>query len=192
MRSFAALVVLVLAGSAAACDPTVVDSAADDGRFSRSGGSQQTLNVQLAALRRATAPFHNFEKATQQFGYGTQVTTCWYHSGLGGQGYHYGRLDRIMDPTVKLLEPELLMYEPLPGGGYRLVGVEYIVPIDAWPGSAPPVLLGQEFHRNEGLGIYALHVWVWPVNPSGMFADWNPNVSCEHAAESVDRAGAAH
>jgi hypothetical protein len=25
---------------------------------------------------------------------------------------------------------------------------------------------------------YDLHVWVWDHNPSGMFTQWNPTVSC--------------
>jgi len=28
------------------------------------------------------------------------------------------------------------------------------------------------------LGIWYLHVWHWEPNPSGVFADWNPNVKC--------------
>jgi hypothetical protein len=27
--------------------------------------------------------------------------------------------------------------------------------------------------------FYEMHVWVWKTNPNGVFADWNPNVSCE-------------
>jgi hypothetical protein len=25
---------------------------------------------------------------------------------------------------------------------------------------------------------YDLHAWVWQANPAGMFAAWNPTVSC--------------
>jgi hypothetical protein len=42
------------------------------------------------------------------------------------------------------------------------------------------------FFRNDAAGLYLLHVWLWRSNPSGLFADWNPNVSCRHAAESQD------
>jgi hypothetical protein len=28
------------------------------------------------------------------------------------------------------------------------------------------------------LGIWYLHVWIWEPNPSGLFADWNPSVTC--------------
>jgi hypothetical protein len=143
------------------------------------------LDQSLAALRRATAPFHNFELADQA-GYGAQITPCWYHRELGAMGYHYGN-PGLIDGTVSLLEPEILMYEPGPAGHRRLVGMEYIVPIAAWEGATPPSLMGQEFHRNDALGIFALHVWLWRMNPRGLFADWNPTVSCEHAAESEDR-----
>ena len=30
--------------------------------------------------------------------------------------------------------------------------------------------------------MVALHVWLWKDNPSGLYADWNPAVSCQHAA----------
>ena len=74
-------------------------------------------------------------------------------------------------------------------GRARLVGVEYIVPVEAWhptEGDPPvPVLEGQVFHFNEspnrfGLpAFYELHVWAWRDNPNGTFADWNPRVSCD-------------
>jgi hypothetical protein len=28
------------------------------------------------------------------------------------------------------------------------------------------------------VGFYTLHVWIWRHNPSGMRADWNPEVIC--------------
>ena len=29
--------------------------------------------------------------------------------------------------------------------------------------------------------FYELHAWVWKDNPAGTFADYNPDVTCEHA-----------
>jgi hypothetical protein len=29
-----------------------------------------------------------------------------------------------------------------------------------------------------GPGFYILHAWIWQTNPSGMFAHWNPEVTC--------------
>ena len=28
------------------------------------------------------------------------------------------------------------------------------------------------------VGFWLQHAWVWKHNPAGMFADWNPEVSC--------------
>jgi hypothetical protein len=139
------------------------------------------INQQLAALRRLTAPFHNFNKALAA-GYTVQITSCLELPPLGGMGFHYGDPDFI-DGTVNLLEPELLLYEPQANGRLRLVAVEYIVPFAFVPPTAePPTLLGQEFHLNFEFGLWGLHVWLWRHNPSGIFADWNPKVSCENAS----------
>jgi hypothetical protein len=134
------------------------------------------MNQELAALRRATAPFHNFDKAAAA-GYGVQLTPCDEQLPDGAQGYHYGN-PALIDGTASLLEPEILQYEPQAGGHLRLVGIEYIVPLTE---PQPPPLLGQQFHANQAAGLWALHVWAWRHNPSGMFADWNPKVSCKHA-----------
>lgn len=136
------------------------------------------VSADLAALRRLTAPFHNFEKA-KQAGWSAQITSC-LDSQLGAQGFHYGNPANI-DAEANLLEPELLLYEPQKNGRLRLVGVEYIVPLEAWTSADPPTLFGQEFHVNQTFGVWALHVWLWRYNPSGLYADWNPLVSCEAA-----------
>jgi hypothetical protein len=170
----------------AGCDSQAPDALLQEGDLleasSRQDGTAAAIQRDLAALRRATASFHHLEKADAA-GYGTEITPCWQHLTLGAQGYHFGNPE-LIDGTVSLLEPELLMYEPQPGGHMRLVGLEYVVPIDAWEGEDPPTLLGQEFHPHSFLPIYKLHVWLWRANPAGMFADWNPRVSCDFAAEA--------
>jgi hypothetical protein len=139
------------------------------------------LNKHLAELRRATAQFHDYDSAVGA-GYTARITSCWESRSLGAMGYHQAD-PSLIDGTVELLRPEALMYEPGPGGEMRLVGMEYIVPIDAWQGGSEPRLLGESFHRHSVLPIYKLHVWLWRVNPRGTFADWNPKVSCQFAAE---------
>jgi hypothetical protein len=75
--------------------------------------------------------------------------------------------------------------------------VEYVVLAEAWDASheTPPSLTGQVFqyvgapNRYRSPAFYELHVWAWKQNPNGMFADWNPKVSCEQytdAAESTE------
>lgn len=134
------------------------------------------FNKQLAELRRATARFHRLD-AAMAAGWDTQITPCLDNPPLGAQGIHYGN-PSIIDGVVNLTEPELLLYEPHPNG-HRLIGVEYIVPFAFVPATdPPPSLLGQDFHPNMDAGLWAFHVWVWRHNPSGIFADWNPKVSC--------------
>jgi hypothetical protein len=181
-RAVLALASLVGLGLSA-CDsapdplaPAAMDVASAKVSAKSAGAS---INQQLAALRRLTAPFHNFEKA-EAAGWGTELTPCLEIS-LGAQGFHYANLGYI-DGEVDLLKPELLQYEPQADGKLRLVGVEYIVPLSAWTSAEPPTLLGQEFHVNPVFQVWALHVWLWRANPSGMFADWNPKVSCAGAS----------
>ena len=133
----------------------------------------------LAALRWVTAPFHNFATAGAA-GWSARITAC-MASPAGGMGFHYGNV-ALIDGVARVEEPELLLYEPELNGQLRLVAVEYIIPYTARSRSAtPPVLFGREFKQNDAFQLWALHAWVWKHNPSGLFADWNPQVTCEHA-----------
>jgi hypothetical protein len=150
--------------------------------FAASGNQSE-----LAELRQVTVQFHDFDQAVAA-GYEVEVTPCWTHRSHGAMGYHYGKGDLLRDGKVSLMEPELLMYEPQAGGQKKLVGMEYLVFIEDWEkmhgkGAEPPSLLGQKFKPHSILPVYKLHIWLWENNPSedGIFADWNPNVSCVHA-----------
>lgn len=134
----------------------------------------------LAGLRQATAPFHRIAVA-EDAGWDARITTCMELPGTGGMGEHYGNVG-LIDGVPEEFAPELLVYEPVKNGGLRLVAVEYIVPFAAWTAAAPPSLHGVDFHRNEAFGLWVLHAWVWKHNPAGIFADWNPDVTCEFAA----------
>lgn len=139
------------------------------------GNPAPNIHSQIAHLRAATAPFRDFQTASDA-GYSTQITGC-FSGPDGGMGYHYGNV-ALIDGVVDALKPELLLYEPQQNGTLRFVAVEYIVPFDAWTGAEPPQLYGQTLERNEVFGIWALHVWSALHNPNGLFADWNPGVSC--------------
>ena len=145
-------------------------------------GGQATF----AAIRAATAAFHDLSTA-QAAGYGL-LPGCFEHAD-GGMGVHYVRGDLVGDGTIDPLTPEALVYEPLPNGNFRLVAVEYVVIKDAWNGAEPPSLFGQTFsfepapnEFNVPADFYELHVWLWQPNPSGMFYEWNPRVSCDNAS----------
>ena len=87
-------------------EPAVVRSANRDVRI--------TDETQLAELRKVTTRFHSIE-AAKQAGYSTQITPCWAHHSAGAMGYHYGKTS-LLDATVALLEPEVVIYEPQAGG----------------------------------------------------------------------------
>jgi hypothetical protein len=146
---------------------------------------------QIAQLRRLVARFHDFDAAVHA-GWATQITPCLEAPGLGAMGFHYGNLGYIQDGgVVDLLQPELLLYEPEKSGKLRFVGVEYIVPFADHPATAaPPTLLGQPFAQVPEFGVWGLHIYVGRENPSGIFAPWNPKVSCEHAG--LERAVGGH
>jgi hypothetical protein len=133
----------------------------------------------VARVRRATDALHDFVVA-RAAGYTDQYPAGCAQSPSGAQGFHY--LNRgLVDDKVELLRPELVMYEPQRDGSLQLIGVDYVVPFDAWTAPEPPSLLGVPFMRNEPLGVWALHIWAWRPNPSGMFAMWNPKASCAYA-----------
>lgn len=130
-------------------------------------------------VRDANARFRSIETAIYE-GWRAQSPEGCAVSPDGGQAFHFLN-PSLVDGRIDLLEPELFMYEPRPDGSLELVGADYIIPFDQWSGSEPPRLLGQPLARNEPLGVWAIHVWAWKANPSGLFAPWNPDVSCEHA-----------
>lgn len=162
------------------------------------GSSDPVVNRQLAAVRAATAKYHDPAVAIADGYLPTEVCVA---SPDGGMGMHYVNPSRVgkLDP----LRPDVLLYEPAPGG-LRLVGVEYLqFALVQLPGShdwtlwfdqnpppdgstfAPaPSLFGQRFngpmagHEPDMPWHYDLHVWLWKANPDGVFSTWNPNVHC--------------
>jgi hypothetical protein len=105
----------------------------------------------------------------------------------GAMGLHYVNMDLVMDPALDPRKPEIVIYEPLPNGGRRLIGADFLVLSEAWhAGNAgTPELGGQLLHLFEspnrfGLpAFYTLHVWAWKPNPTGAFVNWHSDVSCE-------------
>jgi hypothetical protein len=104
----------------------------------------------------------------------------------GAQGVHYAN-GALFEPSLAIDTPQLLMYEPLSDGSLRFVGVEYSVARAAWhdAGHAErPTLFDTTFGLDDTRldePRYRLHVWIAQFNPSGLFADWNPLVRCDHA-----------
>jgi len=158
-------------------------AAADKGVGSGEAGLSASVRSDLALLRRVTAPFHEFDQATEA-GWSAQITPCMTDpGGAGGMGLHYGNTS-LINGTARVDQPELLLYEPESNGRLRLVAVEYIIPYTFHSrDAAPPVLFDQKFIRNDVFQLWGLHAWVWKDNPSGIFANWNPTVNCAHTTQ---------
>ncbi len=126
----------------------------------------------------------------------------------GAMGIHYFRPDLLqitaVEPRVNGMgthtdfsQPGVLLYEPQEDGSMELVGVENVVFRDAWHEAGhtePPSFAGVPFDYMENDPAteldeahmfephYDLHVWLFRDNPNGMFAQFNPSVTCEHHA----------
>ena len=166
---------------------TAPAAAHDDGESKLSPRAQS----QIAQARRATASFHNIEAAFAA-GYGPapvvdlKGNACIEQPGQGAMGIHFVN-GSLLNVHLREQQPQALIYEPIADGSLRLVGAEYIVFKAAWDGAFPgktPTLFSQSFNlvpegNRYGLpAFYALHLWLWRPNASGMFADWNPAVKC--------------
>ena len=125
---------------------------------------------------------------------------------LGAMGIHFFRPDilGISGPPNPRVDgdgthtdfnmPGILIYEPQADGSLELVAVENLVFQKSWHAAGnqePPTFHGvaydnmkddpstkiDEAHMFEP--HYDRHVWLYRENPNGMFAQFNPNVSCK-------------
>ncbi len=145
--------------------------------------SSGPLPPELQAVRAAVARFHSVDQALAA-GY-VPASPC-EASPAGTMGIHYLN-PALLGPGLDPLNPEVLLYLPTADGALKLVGVEYFQ-ADADQNLATsndrPSLFGQGFDgpmpgHNPQMPIhYDLHVWVVEANPSGVFAQWNPAISC--------------
>jgi hypothetical protein len=154
---------------------------AQDERHTSHGMTSEPL---VEAVRAATVRFRDVHDAIAA-GY-AQNGGCVSGPEEGAMGVHFAK-GALVDGTVDVEHPEVLVYEPR-NGRLHLVAAEYVVPAPAWDPvhdpSDKPHLLGHLYHfvpANNRYGptpFYELHVWAWKDNPHGRFADWNPKATC--------------
>lgn len=96
---------------------------------------------------------------------------------LGGHGMHAINA-ALIDTTLDPLEPEIIMLDPEDN---VVIAVQYVTP----PQEEPLTVLGQQLTYVEIADWDSLHVW-FLENPSGQFADFNPNVSCPAGTEAPE------
>ena len=96
--------------------------------------------------------------------------------------------------------PAILIYEPQADGTLVLVAVENLVFAKAWHDAGhqrPPSFHGVEYDSMKDDPATAVdeahmfephydrHVWLYRDNPNGVFAQFNPNVSCAHGTTEM-------
>lgn len=171
-KTLATAAALIVAGTAAALGAG--SAQADPGAH-----DQSSTTGTVATIRRAIDPYRDVNAAVAD-GY-VRVSGC-ESSAAGGMGYHYLNpanvvIGDVADPT----KPTILLYGPGRSGDLELLGAEFWQPEVGQP---TPMLAGEPFngpmpgHGGDMPVHYDLHVWTHVANPSGVFAPWNPNVTC--------------
>ena len=127
-------------------------------------GVPEQVEDQLEIARRSICRYRRIEAALAA-GYHDSGLPC-----VPGQGYHFIN-DSFVGKT-DIRHPSVLMYTK----DGDLNGPEWIAPVSDFP--EPPSIFGQTLHAEDELGLWILHVWVWKLNPNGVFDDINPNVTC--------------
>ena len=136
---------------------------------------------------------------------------------LGAMGIHYFRPDLLgisgppnprVDGTgthIDFRKPSILIYEPQADGSLKLVAVENLVFKKAWHAAGNrvrPSFHGVEYDMMQDDPAtevdeahlfephYDRHVWLYRENPNGVFAQFNPKVSCAaHVASAAGHGG---
>jgi hypothetical protein len=184
---FIAIGTLLVGTTVAGAQTASPERAAPDTEHSRETSfSRSSRSPLVDEVRAATARFVDINVAVAE-GW-MRGTPCVSGPNSGAMGVHFLLPSRVGDGVLKPSEPEALIYEPLPNGAMRLVGVEFIVLAADWaamhPEGGAPAVAG---HLTNYVGapnryglpaFHELHVWAWERNPNGSFADFNTRVSC--------------
>ena len=134
---------------------------------------------------------------------------------LGAMGVHYFHPDLLgitgpPSPRVDgvgthtdFRRPSILIYEPQDDGSLELVAVENLVFSKSWRASGqsvPPTFHGVPYDtmtddpttEADEAHMFAphfdRHVWIYRDNPNGVFAPFNPAVTCVHHRAAPDHA----
>jgi hypothetical protein len=149
----------------AASDPSIAANADMESLATHSITAQE-----LKLARQATEKYQNIDSAIHD-GY-VDINVI-----MPNMGYHYQRPD-LVDSVFDISHPELLVYNKDHEGAFKLVAVEYAIPLDQSV-NAPRGFTGKQdvWDPNTDFGLWLLHAWVWKYNPEGVFNPTNPLVN---------------
>ena len=174
-------------------------------------GAPTSAEPTIEEVRAATEKYRDVQAAIADGYVRDPMDLCEtpYHMGsteqTGVMGVHFLRLDLLgidsahtrLDVTgthTDFREPAALVYEPQADGSLTLVAVENMVSAAAWRARGheePPAFHGEpyEFRADDaGMSLaahYDKHLWLFRENPSGVSAQYNPTVTCQHHVYNV-------
>ena len=147
---------------------------------SGSAAGRTALTPELASVRDGLVRFKDVNTAMAE-GYAS-LEEC-VAGPEGGMGVHY--LNESLIGSTDPAKPAVLQYMPK-DGGMELVGAEWLMMKQADGGHHPHMfgrkfagpMPGHEPSMPKEAVHYDLHAWLFIDAPSGVFADFNPNVKC--------------
>ncbi len=141
---------------------------------------ETALTPELARTRDGLVRFKDVNTAVAE-GY-VSLEEC-VASPDGGMGVHY--LNKALIGSTDPAKPTVLQYMPK-DGGMVLAGAEWLVMKGAAGGHVPHMfgrsfngpMPGHEPAMPKEAVHYDLHAWLFMDAPTGVFADFNPNLKC--------------
>jgi hypothetical protein len=143
-------------------------------------GNKDSVREQLAISKKALEKYRDIDVALDEGFTGLMPGAC-----VPNMGIHLMKPNRANDAKLHIKRPEILVYEPLKHGHYKLVAAEWYVPAEKT--DKTPKLFDQKFqgpmknHDGSKGKHYDLHAWLFKKNPDGMFKPENKRVSCKYA-----------
>ena len=145
---------------------------------------------QLARVRAATDKFHTLAVANDA-GYG-EFYVCTDHVTDGTMGQHYVNLDLVLDTATRRADGRPARIPKRSCTSRRSTAATASsassTSCSRRRGTPPTTRRRRCSGRRSPWSrratatrlppFYELHAWIWRPNPSGIFKDWNPSVSC--------------
>lgn len=139
-----------------------------------------SVREEVAISKKALKKYRDIDVALDEGFVGLVPGAC-----VPNMGIHLIKPNRADDAKLNIKKPEILVYEPLKDGSYKLVAAEWYVPAEET--NKTPKLFNEKFqgpmdnHDGSKGQHYDLHAWLFKKNPDGMFAPENKRVSCKYA-----------
>ncbi len=129
----------------------------------------EAWEIEVNQVKEATEKYVDFSVANSE----GWIDVSGYVPNMG----HHFLNPAYSDGVFELEKPEVILYLPDDNGIMQMVAVEYsIIPDDPEnPGDPPEGFTGDldEWHFNEQLKQWQLHVWTKLENPDGIFVPFN-------------------